>query len=206
MPNRDFDQLISNGSFFWMALGISASVVVVVALIWFVIKTRRSPEDRMVEQCVKDNCIDYARNIILSDGLYGYYFIDYVILQPDKIIVVGMEHLDGYIFGSEQVEEWAQVLNKQSKNFPNPLLFIDMYIQTIQSFISGVDIVGRLIFTGDCSFPKGVPAGVMSLENLNGEFKKLKTVDSPADNLREKWNILLDVAQQQKQQFIKEGK
>ena len=142
----------------------------------------------------------------MSDGLYGYYFIDYVILQPDKIIVVGMEHLNGYIFGSEQVEEWAQVLNKQSKNFPNPLLFIDMYVQTIQSFISGVDIGGCLIFTGDCSFPKGVPAGVMSLENLSGEFKKLKTVDSPTDNLREKWNVLLDVAKQQKQQFIKEGK
>ena len=46
----------------------------------------------------------------------------------------------------------------------------------------------------------------MSLENLNGEFQKLTTVDSPTDDLREKWNILLDVAKQQKQQFIKEGK
>ena len=206
MPNRELDQIISNGSVLWTVLGITASLVVIVALIWFVIKTRRSPEDRLVEQCVKDNCIDYARNIILSDGLYSYYFIDYVILQPNKIIVIGMEHLDGYIFGSEQVEEWAQVLNKQSKNFPNPLLLIDMYIQTIQSFISGVDIVGRLIFTGDCSFPKGIPAGVMSLENLNGEFSKLNTPDSPTDNLREQWNILLDVAKQQKHKFIKEGK
>ena len=206
MPNTDLDQLINNGSLIWTVIGITASLVVIVALVWFVLKTRRPLEDRLVEQSIKDNSIDYARNIVLSDGLYGYYFIDYILLLPSKMIVIGTEHIDGYIFGSEQVEEWAQVLNKQSKNFPNPLLLIDMYIQTIQSIITGVDIEGGIIFTSECSFPKGIPTGVMDMNNMNEKLEKLNTEDVPAQDLTEKWNILLDVAKQQKLQFIKEGK
>ncbi len=206
MPNKVLDQFINNGSLIWTVTGITASIVVILALIWFVIKTKRPLEDRLVERSVRDHSMDYVRNIVLSDGLYGYYFIDYLILQPSKIIVLGMEHVDGYIFGSEQVVEWAQVLNKQSKNFPNPLLQIDLYVQAIQSIISGVELVGRVVFTSECSFPKGIPANVMNLDNMSEKLAKLNQEDVPALDLTEKWNFLLDVAKQQKQQFIREGK
>ncbi len=206
MSYNNLDQLISNGSLIWTMVGVIASVLVIVALVWFVIKTKRPIEDRLVEQSVKGNSIDYARNIVLSDGLYGYYFIDYVMLQPGKIIVMGIEHVDGYIFGSSQVEEWAQVLNKQSKNFRNPLLLVDMYIQAIQSIIVGVEIVGRVLFTSECSFPKGMPDNVINLENIDKELKKLKHNENSIEDLTEQWHILLEVAKQQKQKFIKEGK
>jgi len=206
MPNTDIEQLINNGSLIWTVIGIVASIVVILALIWFVIKTKRPVEERQVEQSIKNNSIDYARNIVLSDGLYGYHFIDYLILQPSKIIVMGIEHVDGYIFGSEQVEEWAQVLNKQSKNFPNPLLQIDLYIQVIQTIVTGVELAGHVVFTSECSFPKGIPDSVMNMDNLNEKLAELNREDVPALDLTEKWNILLDVAKQQKLQFIKEGK
>ena len=98
------EQILQNNSLVWTIAGILASLVIVGVIIWLIIASRKPPEDRMVENIITELSQDYVRDAVLSDGLYGYYFIDYLVLLPGRIVVLGLEHLDGYIFGSEHVE------------------------------------------------------------------------------------------------------
>ena len=200
------DQILQNNSLVWTIVGILASITFFGAIIWLIIASRKPPEDRLVENIIMELSQDYMRDVVLSDGLYGYYFIDYLILLPGRIVMLGLEHLDGYIFGSEHVEQWAQVLNKKSKNFPNPLLSLDLYLQSIQTILPGIQLVGRVVFTSQCEFPKGTPKGVIRLDCLHRELEKLQDGTNTDKNIQYFWDQLIEITKHDKQRYIQEDK
>ena len=197
LPLIDFDPLQLT------ALGVAAALLIGL-IFWWIYQARHPSVEKRVEKTIKENSQAYAKDIVLSDGLYGYHFIDYLILLPGRIIVLGLQSHEGYIFGADKIEEWAQVLNNRSYNFDNPLLKISHYVQSIQELSNHQEVIGRVVFTQNCSFPKGIPEGVIEMDNLKIALDTLKKDNADLQALIPTWDSLLETCRQQKTKYLKD--
>jgi hypothetical protein len=190
----------------WLAgMGIVAALVVGL-LIVAIFKLRNPTAERLIEKAIKELSDDYVKDMVLSDGMYGYHFIDYVVLFPGKIVIIDVEHYEGYIFGGEKIEEWAQVVNNRSFNFDNPVIKAHHCVQALKAIAADVEIVGKVVFASECSFPKGVPPGVIELPIFKTQLAEIKA-QGPADpTLRQAWERILDTSKQHKSQYKAELK
>lgn len=199
--NTDMPEFLTQYDQSWLlgtGLLIAATVGV---LIWILYKLRHPSDEKRIEKILKELSIGYARNVILSDGLYGYHFIDYLVLLQGRILILGVQDYEGYIFGGEKIEEWAQVLNNRSHKFDNPLINIKHYTQAIHEIAGNVEIVGRVVFAGKCSFPKGVPSGAVQIENFYKELESIKNLSSNENSVKPVWDKIIKTSQSCKTQY-----
>lgn len=197
LPFIDFDPLQLTG------LGIAAALLIGLVF-WWVYQARHPSAEKRVERTIKESGHAYAKDIVLSDGMYGYHFIDYLILLPGRIVVLGLQSYEGYIFGADKIEEWAQVLNNRSSNFANPLLKISHYVQSVQEITNFDEVIGRVVFTDDCSFPKGIPEGVIEMDKLNYALDSLKKENTDVHATQIVWEKLQETCKQQKIKYLKD--
>ena len=177
-------------------------LVVVLGIIWY--RLKHPSDDKQIDTTISELGIEHRKDVIISDGVYGYHFIDYLILFPEQIMLLGVQHYEGYIFGAENIDEWAQVVNKKSYKFVNPLQNYLTCAQTINSQIKDANVVARMVFTSTSQFPKGVPGGVYRMENFRTELESLvrgKTLDGQTKTV---WDELVILASQHKQQYQRE--
>lgn len=202
--NTELPGFLANNDPTWLAgvgLLVAAAVVLV---IWIVYKLRHPSDQAKVEKSIKEIGDGYIKDVVLSDGLYGYHFIDYLVLLPGKILVLAVQDYEGYIFGGEKIEKWAQVVNNRSFNFDNPLINTHHYIQAVRGICDNVEIVNRVVFTSKSSFPKGIPPGVVELKNLKKELEALKGPSVEPNPAKLMWDKLLENSKQQKIQYKQE--
>ncbi|KPJ94977.1 MAG: hypothetical protein AMJ53_03970 [Gammaproteobacteria bacterium SG8_11] len=202
--NTELPEFLANTDPTWLAgvgILIAASLV---ALIWLIYKLRHPSDASRVEKIVKEVSDAYVKNAVLSDGLYGYHFIDYLILLPGKILVLAVQDNEGYIFGGEKIEKWAQVVNNRSFSFDNPLINTNHYIQAVRDICHDVEIINRVVFTSKSSFPKGIPTGVIEFNNLKNELEALKGQGTVTNPVKSTWNRLLENTKQQETQYKQE--
>lgn len=202
----DFLQFAKMTDPIYLAAGGIVLLLLVYLAISFARRSKQSSEEKQIERTIKQFSDGYLRDVILADGMYGYHFIDYLALFPGQIVIFGLQHYDGYIFGGEQIEEWAQVIDKKSFKFTNPLLSNSNYVQVVKGLISGAEVIGRVIFTGKNSFPKGIPIGVIELETLDNELKRLRE-DKPAGDttIQAMWDKLLNIVKEHRVQYNQES-
>ncbi|MBN1378234.1 MAG: NERD domain-containing protein [Gammaproteobacteria bacterium] len=118
-------------------------------------------------------------NIRVPDGVDGELFIEHLVLNGDKIIVVDVKRYDGLIYAGEQLDTWTQVVNRRNFQFANPLLQMKNYIIAVQSLVPNLDVEGAVLFAGRSYFPKRVPDGVLTLDDIPKQPPK-KTVSEHA--------------------------
>ena len=145
--NTELPDFLANTDPTWLAAVGLVVAVSLVLVIWLIYKLRHPTDTARVEKIVKEVSDDYIKDAILSDGLYGYHFIDYLILLPGKVLVLAVQDYEGYIFGGEKIEKWAQVVNNRSFNFDNPLINTHHYVQAVRALCDDVEIVNRVVFT-----------------------------------------------------------
>ncbi len=202
--NTKLPDFLANTDPTWLAGAGLIAALSLVTLIWIIYKLRHPSDLARVEKAIKEFSDDYIKDAVLSDGLYGYHFIDYLILLPGKILVLAVQDYEGYIFGGEKIEKWAQVVNNRSFNFDNPIISTSHYIQAVRAICDNVEIVNRVVFTDKSSFPKGIPAGVIELKNLRKELAALKGQGAVANSAKPMWDRLLESTQMQKVQYNQE--
>lgn len=200
----NFSQIIGSYNQLWLFGGIAIAVLLVILLILISRRNNTLPEVRKIEQTIKQICEDYRANVILSDGIYGYHFIDYLLLIRGRIVVVGLQNIDGYIFGGEQMDEWAQVVDQKSYKFNNPVINNLHYVNTVENLVGTVEVVGRVIFTGKNSFPKGTPPGVIKFSNLEKELNALADNRRAEKSVKEIWDKLIKTANKHRLRYKQE--
>jgi hypothetical protein len=202
--NIELPNFLANTDPTWLAgVGLIVAVLVVM-FIWITYKLRHPSDATKIEKAIKETGEAYIKDAILSDGLYGYHFIDYLVLLPGKILVLAVQDYEGYIFGGEKIEKWAQVVNNRSFNFDNPLINTNHYAQAVRSICGDVELINRVVFTSKCSFPKGIPEGVIELKNLKSELEKIHGAPASMASLDSAWEKLLENSKQQKIQYKQE--
>lgn len=169
---------------------IVVTLVTIFGLGYLFYHLNKPTDDKLIENAIKELTDEYMKDVIISDGMYGYYFVDYLLLLSGKILVLGVEHYQGYIFGGENIDEWAQVVNQKSYKFKNPLRSYVACAQNINDIFKGAEVEARIIFTSVGSFPKGVPKGVYQMKDYRTELGEIKTSNSTTPEMVEIWQQL----------------
>ena len=186
-------------------VALAVAIVAVTLVLWIVRYLKNTSQDRRIKKIIKEQSDAFARDVILSDGMYGYIFIDYLILMKGKIIAMDVHHLAGYIFGADQIEEWAQVVNSKSHKFKNPLYRVRLIVQQIKQLVDEEDIEAHVLFGDESTFPKGVPDGVMRFDTFREELGQLNKNDYMAESMSKTWDELMEIAKQHKKQYLEES-
>lgn len=143
------------------------SLVLLLAAVLLILPwIRQWRERRRMEKSIAAVGVAQLKNVLLDDGMGGQSFYERLLLTPNGILVLLSNYRNGIIFGGERMDTWAQVLGKRTFRFPNPLYHIDSQLSTLRYYLPMAAVTGNVLFMGDCSFPKGKPTGVWTLEDL----------------------------------------
>lgn len=167
-----------------------AGLIIIVGLGYLFYRFNKPTDEKLIENTIREIADECMKDVIISDGMYGYYFVDYLMLLSGKIIVLGVEHYEGYIFGGENIDEWAQVVNQKSYKFKNPLRSYVACAQNINDLFKGADVEARIIFTSAGNFPKGVPKGVYQMQDFKAELNDIKHSNITSADIVEIWQKL----------------
>ena len=130
---------------------------------------RRSFVRRRMERCIASSGLERMRNVLLDDGMGGLAFFEWLLMSPHEIRVLTTNPRDGIIFAGDRMDTWAQVMGKRTIRFANPLYSMEGLLACLRYHQPKVSTAGRILFMGNCSFPKGRPEGVMTLPDLERE-------------------------------------
>ena len=176
---------------YWPFAAALVAIVVIFIGAHFFRRWQSGGEMRTVEQAIKSKSVTFMKDIVIPDGVYGYHFIDYLALMPDTILIIGVQHNQGYIFGGTQIEQWTHVVNNRSSHFDNPLMKLNQYRQALENLLPGAELAFKVVFLSDCSFPKGKPDDVVELDELEtllGQYASKTPTTTP--ELMEHWREL----------------
>jgi len=113
----------------------------------------------------------HLKNVAIKLSIDETVFIDYLYLIPNGIFVLKLMKYNGIIFAGDNVEQWTQVLNKKSYRFPNPLHDLEKCESAIRAVVSDCDVSGHIAFESDCQFPKGKPAKISILQDMQDRLE-----------------------------------
>lgn len=150
---------------------------------------RRFSTLRRRQKLISGYGIDRLDNVILDDGIGGQKVVELLLLTPQGLLVLLPRHCDGALFGSEKIESWTQMSgNGKSFHFENPLHQLDELLATLRFHLSGIPLQGRVLFSGNCRFPKGRPERLLLVEELAGQDRQIEQAVVPV--LQEAWQKL----------------
>ena len=129
-------------------------------------------------------------DVILPDDHGGLTQVDHLVLTGAGLLVVETKHYRGSIFGQAREPTWTQRLGRRSVTFQNPLRQNYAHTQAVKALVPGVPVFGRVVFTDDSRFPKGMPEGVSSLRDLRRDLREVLGDAPPSPALVAAWEKL----------------
>ena len=126
------------------------------------------------------------RHISLMDGADVPIYIEYLILQPEGLLLLIVKPFRGNIFAAEKIQNWTQVIRHHSFKFVNPLHELETNLQALRGMLPKVNIRGLVIFTQGAYFPKGKPELVCSFDELKALAEKQDKREIP-EFLQQAW-------------------
>ncbi len=183
---------------------IVATIIMVIAVILFARYLYRTADSRKIKWIIKKYSDAYERGVIFSNGIGGYFFIDYLILLPGRILALNLQKVEGYIFGGESIELWTQVENNKSSKFKNPLEDVHLFVQQVADQLKFDGFVARVLFDSRSKFPKGVPEGVLQLANFRESMTAWAGEKPVAEATNKAWDKLSILLAESRERYNKE--
>ncbi|MDH4275410.1 MAG: NERD domain-containing protein [Gammaproteobacteria bacterium] len=152
---------------------------------------RNTADKRRNLKIIRDLGTQYLHDVLVPDGVDGFVAIDFLILTPGGIVVIDMQNYNGLLFGGERTENWTQMLGFRGYKFTNPLPANRLRIQAIKMAVPGVPVAGRVVFSSNGRFPKGIPDGVSMLGTLKDDMMPLMKNGEVPSTLQKAWEVLL---------------
>ncbi|MDH5786458.1 MAG: NERD domain-containing protein, partial [Chromatiales bacterium] len=142
------------------------------------------------ERLISGYGIKRLDNVILDDGLGGEKVIEHLLLTPDGLLVLLPRRCEGSLFGSEKIDNWTQMDGRgKSFHFENPLHQLEELLATVRYHLPGIPLQGRILFSGNCCFPKGRPERLLLLEELKLHEKRVEKAVLPV--IDQAWQQLM---------------
>ncbi len=127
-------------------------------------------------------------NLIMEDGIGGHQVLEHVLLAANGLRVLLPRQCNGALFGGDKIDRWTQMIGGKSFHFENPMHQLDELLAAVRYQLPGIPVEGRLLLSGNCSFPKGRPSRIVLLEELAGEEGRIDQAVQPV--LDEAWQKL----------------
>jgi hypothetical protein len=180
---------------------VLAALMLMLCAVPLVTYMHKTSDMRHLKRVIRKHSYAVEQNVVLSDGIEGYLFVDYLILLCGKIIAVKLEPSSGYIFGGEKIDEWTCVENNRTGKFKNPMEEVSLFVQQVKHTL-GFDAVDAYALFGSKSvFPKGVPQGVLRMACFGEELDALKGSDNKHEAAQQAWEKLVAMTHEDRQQL-----
>ncbi len=158
-----------------VAAGAAAlGLVLLVWLGYLVIRAwrkRRAERERLAR--IDSVCFRRLSSVLVPDGSGGQLHLDHLLLMPRGLLVVAERDLQGVIFGSQLMDDWALMPTGQGARitFANPLRPLYDRIAAVGALAGvGVPVEGRVVFPDGAQFPKGHPPLVLRDSSFAADF------------------------------------
>jgi len=150
---------------------------------------RRFRERRRLIAAVNRVGYEMLVNVMVPDGMDGYYHLDFLVLTQRGILIIDLRKNGGNVFGGDQMSEWAVMTRKRRYSFANPQQALYDRLAAVRRLAGEVPVEGRIVFTSKASFPKGMPKYVLKLDSLGAEFAPVDKAEmaSYVARFREGW-------------------
>lgn len=131
-------------------------------------------------------------NVTIPDGMDGNIFVEYLILTPKNILLLGVKKYRGLIFAADKIDLWTQVIGNKSYKFDNPLRQLENDVVALNSIVEHSKIAGKVLFIKGSEFPKGKPDNVITISDVKN-LQEEHTSDIPKA-LNEDWRKLVELS------------
>ncbi len=145
-------------------------------------------EQRVAKQFTKLELEGYKiLNDIMLPTSRGTSQIDHVILSPYGIFVIETKNYKGWIYGSENSENWTQVIYKRKTSFRNPIKQNWGHICALKEVLKefkDINYISIIIFAGSAELKRvNVKTDVFYTNELYGTILSYRGLEqiSPAD-------------------------
>src|ERR1700734_2937956 len=146
----------------WALLAIAVALGWILSLTWRWYSRRRA--QRALVAMVTASASDYVRDVLVPDGMGGFYHVDYILLTPRGILVIDLRDVPGNIFGGDQMTEWTVMDGPQRFTFTNPQGALYDRIAAVRAVAGEAPTEGRIVFTKQGKFPKGLPKWTLMVD------------------------------------------
>lgn len=109
---------------------------------------------------------EWLSEAVLEDGVDGLAHIDRIVVGPGGLTVVTLVPHDGIIFGADDIDRWTRVIGRRTIKFSNPVAANREGILAVRYHLPEAPVRGVVLFTGDCTFPKGKPQAALTPDEL----------------------------------------
>jgi len=154
---------------------------------WYRARRARKALVAAVIQAGSDHLVD----VLVPDGMGGNYHVDFLILTSLGILVVDLRDVRGNICGGDQMSEWTVMDGNQRFTFMNPQSALYDRIAAVKAVAGDVPVEGRIVFTRNGKFPKGLPKWTLMIDSLKSEFPPVeRMVASTVERCGDAWKQL----------------
>lgn len=150
----------------WLGPALAVLALLIVWLIYRFIRGRSTSLLRTF------NAISFDRieGLIIPSADEGEIQIDQLLLTSKGLLIVDIKEVQGIVFGSDKMQDWAVISDERRYTFSNPQPMLFDRIAAVRQIVREVPVAGRLLFLDGAEFTKGVPGLVCTLEELVDEF------------------------------------
>lgn len=148
----------------WVLLLAAAFLVLV--LVWRKFFRRGTP----LEQAIAEISFEKIEKLVIPSADEGEIQIDELLLTSQGLLVLEIKDVQGTVFGSDKMSDWAVIANDRRYTFSNPQPALYDRIAAVRQIIREVPVEGRVVFLDGAEFTKGVPDLVCSLDDLEQGF------------------------------------
>ena len=165
----------------------------------------KTADSRKTRRIIRKYSKAFEHDVVFPDGIGGYFFIDYLILLPGRIVALNLPRVGGYVFGGEHIELWTQVVNNKTTKFKNPLEQVKLFVKHAADQLKFDGIVARVLFDSKSEFPKGVPEGVMQLANFKESMMAWSGETPASEATKNAWDRLSALVVEGRERYNKEA-
>jgi hypothetical protein len=174
------DDVISS-DFLKIALVIGGLSALCLLAVWTVIRLRAR---KSVERKLRKSANDILINFLVPDGIDGEIHVEYALLTSRGVVIIDIRDVKGHVFGSDAMEEWTVLSDRQRFTFSNPQHALLDRMAAVKRLLPDVPVEGYVVFTNKADFSKGQPTHVRIFDRLLEELQKEKA-EMPANTLDE---------------------
>ena len=172
---------------FLLNLRLDATAIGVVALLaglFLLWRWDRRRRIRAARALAVTNCgYEHLRDVLVPDGQDSTLHVDFLLLTARGLVVIDLRDIEGNIFGGDQMTEWTVMDGPQRFTFANPQGALYDRIAAVRAVASDAPTEGRIVFTKDGKFPKGLPKWTLMVDTLRTEFPSLADSMLPASTV-----------------------
>ena len=173
----------------WALVAAAVAFGWALAVLWRWLRARRA--HKALVNAVIAAGSEHLVDVLVPDGMGGNYHVDFLLLTSLGILVVDLRDVRGNIFGGDQMSEWTVMDGARRSTFMNPQSGLYDRIAAVKAVAGDVPVEGRIVFTRNGKFPKGLPKWTLMIDSLRSEFPPVeRMVSSTVERFGDAWKQL----------------